>query len=87
MDSLLKSREALIITYSLLIADKLKLLNNLKLNFISHSRYINTMVFLPLRRKKERKDGRKRERKGRVKEQKEKEEGTGCLTLTISSSS
>lgn len=62
MDSLLKSREALIITYSLLIADKLKLLNNLKLNFISHSRSINTVVFLPLRRKKERKDGKMEER-------------------------
>lgn len=56
MDSLLKSKEALITTHNLSIADRLKLLNNLKLNFTSHSRNI--------RRKKERKEGKMEGREG-----------------------
>lgn len=48
MDFLLKSGEALMIKHNLFIADELKLLKNLKLNFISHSRNINTEIFFPL---------------------------------------
>lgn len=68
MDSLLKSGESLIITCNLLIADELKLFKNLKLNFISHSGNINTIVFSPLRIKKERKEDGREGGKGKRRE-------------------
>lgn len=45
MDFLIKSRDALKIKHNLFVADELKLLNNLKLNLISHSGSINTVGF------------------------------------------